>query len=259
MPPTDPVALLAFAEQLADLARPLAQRWFRGAPSLEQKHDRTPVTAADRAIERTLRERIAAVFPDHGVLGEEEGALRTDAEFVWVLDPIDGTKAFATGNPLFGTLVGLLHHGVPRLGVLDAPALGERWRGSHGHGAFHGERRLRTRARRRLAEAVLYCTTPDPMAAHEGFQRLRRQVQWTSYGGDCIAYGLLAMGHVDLVVDRGLQPYDWAALVPIVEQAGGVLCDWRGDALTLPSDGAVVAASCRELADEALAVLAGTA
>jgi len=252
-------ALLTFAESLADLARPIARQHFRSLASVERKQDRTPVTIADRTIERLLRERIAAAFPDHGVLGEEEGPDRLEAEYLWVLDPIDGTKAFASGNPLFGTLIGLMHRGVPVLGVLDAAALGERWSAAAGLGAWHQGRAIRTRAPRSLADAVMYCTTPDPLADHAGFQRLRQQVQWTSYGGDCVAYGFVAMGGADLLIDRGLKPYDWCALVPIVEQAGGVLCDWRGKPLTLRSDGNVIAASCRSLADTVVAMLGPTA
>ena len=255
MPAPDLRALLAFAESLADVARPIARAHFRSLAAVDRKQDRTPVTAADRAIERALRERIAAAFPTHGVFGEEEGPDRPDAEFVWVLDPIDGTKAFASGNPLFGTLIGLMHLGVPVLGVLDAAALGERWSGACGLGATHQGRAIRTRPARPLADAVLYCTTPDPLAEHAGFQRLRRQVQWTSYGGDCVAYALVAMGGADLVIDRGLKPYDWCALVPIVAEAGGVLCDWRGRPMTLQSDGDVLVASSRAVADAAVAVL----
>jgi histidinol phosphatase-like enzyme (inositol monophosphatase family) len=214
------------------------------------------VTAADRAIERALRERINAAFPTHGVFGEEEGPDRPDAEFLWVLDPIDGTKAFASKNPLFGTLIGLMHRGVPVVGVLDAAALGERWSAARGLGAVHEGRPIHARPARPLADAVLYCTTPDPLAENEGFQRLRQQVQWTSYGGDCIAYALVAMGGADLVIDRGLEPYDWCALVPIVTEAGGVLCDWNGRSLTLASDGDVIVASCRTLADVASKALA---
>ncbi|MCA8966496.1 MAG: inositol monophosphatase family protein [Planctomycetes bacterium] len=235
--------LLKFAGELADLARPIAKAHFRSLTSVDAKADRTPVTAADRAIERALRERIAAAFPAHGVFGEEEGPDRPDAEWLWVLDPIDGTKAFATGNPLFGTLIGLMHRGVPVVGVLDAPALGERWSAAQGLGAFHDGARIHTRPERLLEDAVLYCTTPDPLLGHEGHRRLRGAAQWTSYGADCLAYAFVAMGGADLVVDRGLQPYDWCALVPLLTEAGGVLTDWRGAPLHLGSDGSAIAAS----------------
>ena len=255
-PPLPPLEdLLAFAEQLADVARPIARSHFRALRGVELKSDRSPVTLADRAIERALRERVAAEFPQHGVLGEEEGATAPDAELLWVLDPIDGTKAFATGNPLFGTLIGLLHRGRPVLGVLDAAALGERWAAADGLGCRHQGAPIRTRAVAALRDAVMYSTTPDA-GGDPRVAALRQRVRWTSFGGDCLAYAFVAMGGADLVVDRGLKPYDWCALVPIVEQSGGVLVDWRGAALNLRSDGAVVAAGSRALADEVVRCLA---
>jgi histidinol phosphatase-like enzyme (inositol monophosphatase family) len=255
--PPDLPALLAFADALADLARPIARRYFRALAAVDDKPDHTPVTIADRTIEQALREHLQRHHPDHGVLGEEQGAERLDAEYVWVLDPIDGTKAFASGNPLFGTLIGLLHRGEPVLGVLEAPALGERWCGARGLGSSHQGRPIRVRATNGLADAVLYCTTPDPMPGHAGFQQLRRQVRWTSYGGDCCAYAFLAMGGADLIVDRGLQPYDWCALVPILEAAGGTIGDWHGRPLRLGADGSVVAAGSPALAAAARQLLAG--
>ena len=247
--------LLQFASSLADDARAIARRFFRGDDGAEQKDDRTPVTKADRAIERRWRERIAAEFPHDGVLGEEEGAVRLDAEWLWVLDPIDGTKAFASGNPMFGSLLGLMHRGDPVLGVLDAPALGERWLGARGLGASRDGAPIRVRAPRPLGRAVMYCTTPDPMRQVAGFERLRQHVQWTVYGGDCISYALVASGTADLVVDRGLKPYDWCALVPIVTEAGGVMVDWEMAPLGLGSSGAVITAASRELAQAASAEL----
>lgn len=247
--------LLAFAHTLADEARSLARQHFRNLPEFEIKPDRTPVTVADRAIERAMRHRIGTRFPEHGVLGEEDGPTRPGAEWVWVLDPIDGTKAFLSGNPLFGSLIGLLHRGEPVLGVLEAPGLGERWSAARGLGAAHQGRRIRSRGPRPLAECVLGCTTPDPMSSDPAFARLRQQVRWTTFGGDCCAYGFLAMGGLDLIVDRGLKIWDWCALVPIVQEAGGVLCDFRLAPLTMSSDGAVVCAAQRELAVAALEVL----
>jgi inositol-phosphate phosphatase/L-galactose 1-phosphate phosphatase/histidinol-phosphatase len=247
--------LLDFARALADDARRIALQHFRQLRQVDAKHDRTPVTAADRGIERAWRERIAATFPEHGVLGEEEGQDRADAEFVWVLDPIDGTKAFATGNPLFGSLIGLCHRGRPLLGVMDAPALRERWWAAAGLGSWHTAGPLQVRRERPLADAVLYCTTPDALLLHPGHRRLRQAVQWTSYGADCLAYGFLAMGNADLVVDCNLKPYDWCALVPIVEAAGGVITDWRGEPLRLDSPGDVLVASGPTLAATARAAL----
>jgi len=250
--------LLAFAHGLADEARSVVRQHFRNMPEFERKADGTPVSIADRAIERRLRQRIAARFPDHGVLGEEEGPTRLDAEHVWALDPIDGTKAFLAGSPLFGSLIGLLHRGEPVVGVLEAPALGERWAAAKGLGAAHQSRKIRVRQPRPLAECVLGCTTPDPMSADPGFSRLRQQVRWTTYGGDCCAYGFVAMGGIDVLVDRGLKPWDWCALVPIVQEAGGVLLDWNLQPLSLQSEGSVLCASHRDVAAAASAVLTGS-
>lgn len=251
-------ALLRFAETLADLARPLAMQWFRQPHGLEQKADRSPVTLADRAIEQRLRAALRESLPDHGILGEEEAAERADADWVWVIDPIDGTKAFASGNPLFGTLIGLLHQGEPVLGVLEAPALRERFGAARGHGAIHTDadgtrRRLTTTSDPELAHAVLYHTTNavrDPAC-----QRLQQQVRWTCHGADCLAYAFLAMGQVQLVVDRDLALHDWCALQPIVTEAGGCLGDWRGAPLHRVGRVAVLAAANTALQQAAIAVL----
>jgi inositol-phosphate phosphatase/L-galactose 1-phosphate phosphatase/histidinol-phosphatase len=238
--------LLAFAEVLGDGARALARRWFRTATA-ELKGDRTPVTEADREIEQALRARIRAAFPDHGIRGEEQEPERADAELCWVLDPIDGTKAFASGNPMFGTLIGLAWRGVPVLGVLEAPALGERWSAAPGRGTLHQGEPVAVRPPRPLGQAVLYCTTPDRVSASGGYAALRQRVAYAVYGGDCIAYGILARGGCDLIVDTGMKLHDFCALVPIVERAGGWMRDWQGRPLTLQSDGAVIAASCADL------------
>lgn len=247
--------LLAFAESLADLARPLAQQHFRSALAAELKSDRTPVTLADRAIETVLRQHIAKRFPDHGIHGEEHGAEGLDRDYVWVLDPIDGTKAFASGNPLFGTLIGLLHMGRPVVGVLEAPALGQRWSAAEDGPAQHQGGAIRVRGERPLEDAVLLCTSSELLVGDAGWQRLRAQVAFCCHGGDCCAYGFLAAGHADLLVDRGLKLHDWCALVPIVRQAGGVLLDWQGRELTVDSCGEVVAASSPRLAEQALRCL----
>jgi len=254
----DLTALLRFAETLADLARPLARQWFRQPHGLEHKADRTPVTLADRAIEQRLRAAVRETQPEHGILGEEEAAERAHADWVWVIDPIDGTKAFASGNPLFGTLIGLLHRGEPVLGVLEAPALGERFSAARGHGAHHTDaagtrHRLATAGGQQLAQAVLYHTTDA--ARDEACMRLQQQVRWTCLGSDCLAYAFLAMGQVQLVVDRSLALHDWCALQPIVTEAGGVLGDWRGLPLRRYGRVEVLAAANAALQQAAIAVL----
>jgi histidinol phosphatase-like enzyme (inositol monophosphatase family) len=243
--------VLAFAHRLADFAAPLARHYFRTELPVEAKADASPVTAADRAIESLLRAEIRSVYPDHGILGEEEGG-DFERPLTWVIDPIDGTKSFITGMPLFGTLIALVSEGRPIVGVIDMPALGERWCGT-GDAAWFGALPART-SDRHLHEARLFATSPDIFvgADAEAFARLSGAVGLRRFGGDCYAYGLLASGHCDLVVEAGLQVYDVMALVPVVEGAGGVMTDWDGRPLTPAFDGRVVAAANAGLHAEAL-------
>ncbi|QIB33672.1 histidinol-phosphatase [Ancylobacter pratisalsi] len=249
--------LSAFAEHLADLARPLALAPFRTPIGVEWKADHSPVTAADRAVERALREAIAGRFPTHGILGEEEEAVGIDRRVVWVIDPIDGTKSFVTGLPLFGTLIAAVVDGHPRVGVIEAPAMGERWVGVAGGGTRLNGAPCRTSHVEHLADARLCATSPDMFSAAEAdaFAALTRQVGLSRFGGDCYAYGLLASGHVDLVVEASLKPYDFMALVTVVEEAGGVISDWSGAPLSIGSGGQVLAAANGALHACALAIL----
>jgi myo-inositol-1(or 4)-monophosphatase len=251
---------VAAAEHAADLAGAVIRPLFRSALLVEAKGDASPVTEADRAAERALRAFLANRFPSHGIMGEEYGTERGDAEYLWVLDPIDGTRAFLTGRPLFGTLIGLLHRGVPVLGLIDQPVTGERWLGAQGHGTrftspLGGTAQVRPCAR--LAEAELAVTSPDifDAAQRPGFERVRQAARRVTWGGDCYAYGLVALGLVDAVVEATLQPWDWAALVPVIEGAGGRMTDWQGQALTLDSLGEVIAVGDAALLPEIVGLL----
>ena len=249
---------LAFAHELADLARPLARRWFRADLAVEHKADESPVTHADRAIEQALRDRIAERRPDDGILGEEHGREGLDRERVWVVDPIDGTRSFVTGSPLFGTLVALAEAGRPVVGVIEVPVLGERFAGRAGERARLGDRPLRTRACRRLEDAYLATAPPSSKQSLRGAgDALEARVAARRWGGDCYMYAQLALGCVDLVLEADLEPYDFAAVVPVVEGAGGVISDWSGTPLTTSSAGDVLAAATPELHARALAVLPG--
>ncbi len=233
---TCPADLIQFAERLADAAGAVGRRHFRNpALAVEAKADLSPVTIADREVELTLRREIAAAHPDHGVVGEEFPAERPDAEFVWVVDPIDGTKAFLAGKPTFGTLIALLHGGRPLLGVIDHPALGERWIGASGHPTTHNGRPVHARRCAELGAAVLYASSPEMFqgADRERFESLRSQVCVNGWGGDCYSYGLLASGFVDLVAEASMGPQDFLPLVPVVEGAGGRITDWEGGPLGL--------------------------
>jgi inositol-phosphate phosphatase/L-galactose 1-phosphate phosphatase/histidinol-phosphatase len=225
-----PPEWVALAQHLADLGGAVARRYFRTPLAVDAKADATPVTRADREAEAAMRAAIEAAAPDHGIYGEEHGRVRIDAEFVWVLDPIDGTKSFVSGVPLFGTLIALLHHGVPVLGVIDQPVIGDRWIGAAGQGTTLNGQPVRVRPCGDLAEAVLFATTPDMFVGEDAarFDRLYRTVRFGRFGADCYASGLLAAGQIDLIAEAMLEPYDYMALVPVIEGAGGIVTDWRG-------------------------------
>jgi len=249
--------LAQFADRLADVTDAMAMSYFRKPLHVERKVDLSPVTQADRAIEAAMREQITRQFPSHGILGEEQEDARLDATHVWVLDPIDGTKSFMTGMPTFGTLIACLSGGRPDLGVISIPPTGERWLGHRDRPTTFNGKHCHTSGRTRLHEATLYTTTPDTFdtAGHAKFEALSGKVGMRRFGGDCYAYGLLASGHVDLVLEMSLHPYDYMALIPVIEGAGGVITDWEGEALGLHSDGRVIAAASAALHQEALATL----
>jgi myo-inositol-1(or 4)-monophosphatase len=219
-----------------------------------------PVTEADRAAEVAIRRLIAASFPSHGIIGEEFGNERIDAEYVWVIDPIDGTKAFICGLPLWGTLIGLLHQGRPAYGLMNQPFTRERFSGDGRAAHFEGtggKRTLRARACGSLSEAVLMTTHPAliPPPHRQRFDEVEARVKLSRYGGDCYAYAMLAAGHVDLVVEAGLKPYDIVALIPIIEGAGGIVTTWTGESAA--GGGNIVAAGDRRVHAQALALLNG--
>ena len=251
--------LVALANSLADAARPIAARYFRTPVTVDDKADQSPVTIADREAETAMRTLLDSRVPQHGVFGEEHGAVRTDAEFVWVLDPIDGTKAFITGLPIFGTLIALLHRGVPVLGIIDQPISKERWVGVVGQGSTLNGRPIKVRACPGLDKAYMYSTAPQMFdgATAGRHQALAEKTKLFRWGGDCYAYGLLAAGHVDLVVENSLKLYDFAALVPVIKGAGGLITDWRGKDLDMHSDGSVIAAGDPAILTAARQILTG--
>lgn len=261
-PATPGDGAFAFADvagRLADAAARVAMKYFRRDLAVDDKTDRSPVTGADREAEAAMRDILGAAFPEHGVYGEELGKVRIDAEYVWVLDPIDGTQSFVTGKPLFGTLIALTRRGVPVLGVMDAPALNERWIGIEGRPTTFNGAPARVRGCAELDQAWLYATSPQmfPGGDFDAFERLRARVRRAVYGAECYAYGLLASGHVDLVAEATMAPYDFLALAPIVAGAGGVITDWGGEPLTLASGSRVLAAGDARIHGPALEALAG--
>lgn len=264
---TDTRAALAFAGELLAQAGEIALRHFRQPLEVTDKGAAgrfDPVTIADRAVEEFLREAIRARFPDHGIVGEEHGTLAGDSRFSWIIDPIDGTRAFISGVPAWGILLGLREEQRCIAGLVHQPYLGETFCGS-GEGAWlqlrHGERRaLRTRQDTRLADAILYCTHPSifPLPAElADFEHVAARCRLMRYGGDCYSYCLLALGQIDLVIEGGLQAYDIQPLIPIIEAAGGVVSARDGGSAA--AGGFVVAAANPALHAEALAALRGAA
>ena len=262
-----PVDFAVFVDELARVSGEAILPFFRTAIHAADKNKGgvfDPVTEADRAAETAMRRLITRDFPSHGIVGEEFGAHAPESEFVWVLDPIDGTKSFISGLPTWGTLIGLTHGGEACYGMMNQPFTRESffgdgaaatWRGP-GLGAQRQERRLRVRPCAALADATLMTTHPALLSEGtlEPYRRVEEKVRLSRYGGDCYAYCMLAAGHVDCVVESGLQPYDIVALIPIVHGAGGVVTNWQGGPAT--AGGAVIASGDPRVHEEALKLLA---
>jgi inositol-phosphate phosphatase/L-galactose 1-phosphate phosphatase/histidinol-phosphatase len=240
---------IRLAQRLADAAGDAIRPFFRARFEMETKSDASPVTQADRASEAAIRAILNVERPGDGIIGEEYGTERGEAERVWVIDPIDGTRAFIAGRPLFGTLIALLEAGKPVLGIIDQPIIGDRWVGAAGRPTLFRDAVARSRPCPAVAQAYVASTSPAafPTEDYPAFARLSAEARDTLWGGDCHNYGLLASGHLDLVVESGLKLYDFAALVPVIEGAGGRMCDWNGQPLDIASDGRVIASGNAEL------------
>lgn len=256
------VDFAAFVDDLATVSGTAILPFFRTAIAAADKSQNglpfDPVTEADRAGEAAMRQMIRRTFPSHGIVGEEYGDERSDAEFVWVLDPIDGTKAFISGIPTWGTLVGLLRNGAPCFGLMHQPFTRERFSGDGGSASWRGQsgrRELRTRSCESLDKAILSCTSPRMFRDEklEAFERVEREVRLARFGYDCYAYCMLAAGQMDLVIETDLKPYDIVALVPIIEGAGGVVTTWTGEPAAM--GGSIVASGDKRLHEKALELL----
>lgn len=251
--------LVAFAHHLGDLARAEIRPHFRQPIDIVSKADASPVTIADRNAEAAMRKAIEARYPEHGIFGEEFGPVRTDAAWQWILDPIDGTKSFVSGLPIFGTLIALTYENRPVLGVIDQPILADRWLGAAGRPTVYNGQPARTHADRILKDAVVMTTYVDSFSEAElaAFTRLRKACRINRMSGDCIAYAMLASGFADLALDGRMQPYDYAALGPVVAGAGGVITDWEGKPLEMRGKSRVLASANPALHDTAMQYLSG--
>jgi myo-inositol-1(or 4)-monophosphatase len=271
------VDFAAFVERLAQVSGEVILPFFRSAIGAEDKSKGgvfDPVTEADRGAEAAMRRLIAQTFPAHGIIGEEYGSDRPDAEYVWVLDPIDGTKSFVSGLPTWGTLIGLMHRGTPVYGMMAQPFTRERYYGDGKRAKLRtlapsrGEappsewttRTLRARSCASLAEATLATTSPHLFGAPENraaFERVETKVRLTRFGGDCYAYCAVAAGLIDLVIEAGLKPHDVVALAPIIEGAGGIITTWDGEGAA--NGGRIIVAGDQRIYDEARALLMASA
>ena len=254
---------LPFLDSLADAAAAATLPLFRSSLAVANKLEGgrfDPVTAADQGAERAMRDLIAAHYPGHGVLGEEFANETSDSPYLWVLDPIDGTRSFISGLPIWGTLIGLEYLGRPVLGMMAQPFTAERFIGDTRSAWYRGpggERPLKTRACANLSDAVLMTTSPRIFAERESalYDRIEAEVRLPRYGADCYAYAMLASGHVDLVIEAGLKPYDIVALIPLIEGAGGVVTTWDGGPAAL--GGNIVASGDPRMHEDVLRRLAG--
>ncbi|NVJ97070.1 MAG: histidinol-phosphatase [Alphaproteobacteria bacterium] len=252
-------ALCAFACRLADAAAEVTLKYFRSPIGVDNKEEGTgfdPVTKADQGAEEAIRALIETEYPDHGIFGEEFGIKAASGPFEWVLDPVDGTRAFISGLPTWGTLIALRYNGEPIIGVIDQPYLRERYLGWPGGATLNGEP-IKTRSCASLGTATISTTDPDLFKGHErpAFNTLLNESQLVRYGLDCYAYAVMASGHMDLVIESGLKPYDMMALIPVVRGAGGSATNWEGDA---PGDcGRLLALGDPARLEDTLAILKG--
>lgn len=249
-----------YLDRILDITQEAAlipRKYFRAGVDITHKSDATPVTIADQATEEFIRTELAKHFPEHGVIGEEFAAREANSAFQWIIDPIDGTRAFISGMPLYGMLVGLLQDGQPVLGVVRMPELNEVYAGISANATLNGTIPLSVSTTTRLADAMLYINEADKIRRDEPdvFARLNAAGRDRRYSYDCYPHALLAAGHVDACVDYDLKPFDILPLVPIITAAGGIVSDWQGQPLGLKSDGRVVAAATASLHAELLELL----
>jgi histidinol phosphatase-like enzyme (inositol monophosphatase family) len=256
--------MVDFESFVQDLAREAGEAilpFFRTRMNIENKGEKSPfdpVTEADKAAELAMRGLIRKNFPAHGIIGEEFGETNSDADYVWVLDPIDGTKGFMCGLPTWGTLIGLTYKGKPVYGMMHQPFVGESFYGdgvtAHSHSIL-GTKKLKTRKCTNLSDAVLSTTSPHNFSSldFEKYKAVETSVKLARYGGDCYAYALLAAGHVDIVIESGLAIYDILPLIPVLEGAGAYIASWQGSSPL--QGGQIIAAGDKRVFEEALVLL----
>ncbi len=236
--------ILSITEQ----AEKIPRQYFRNHVSVDHKDDASPVTIADQATEKFIRDALADQFPDHGIIGEEFADKPGNGPYQWIIDPIDGTRSFISGMPLYGMLIALLNDGLPELGIVRMPELSEVFTGSK-NGAFLNGTPIKTSATTQLETAFIYINEADKILKTDPavFEKLNRAGQDRRFGNDCYPHMLVAAGHADACIDYDLKPFDFLPLMAVVQQAGGIITDWNGAPLGLGSDGRVISAATPEL------------
>ncbi|MFT5113326.1 MAG: inositol-phosphate phosphatase/L-galactose 1-phosphate phosphatase/histidinol-phosphatase [Parasphingorhabdus sp.] len=250
-------SIIETAGLLAETARTSTMKWFRQPVEVQRKEDATPVTQVDRETEQSLIDIIQSRHFGHEIIGEELGTIAGSEPWSWIIDPIDGTKSFLCGKPTFGSLIALTHAGRPVLGIIEMPALEERWTGIAGLPAIHNGKPCKASKRTALDDAVLLATTPDMFseADWQTFSKVSTACRFRNFGTDCYGYGLLASGYVDVVMEASLSPYDYMALIPVVEGAGGIISDWQGNKVDLNSGHQVLACANKQLHTSVLEII----
>jgi histidinol phosphatase-like enzyme (inositol monophosphatase family) len=248
-----------FAEHLADIAGVTIERYFRGDIRAEFKDSPSPiVTIADKEVEERIREEIEFEDSESGIIGEEFGERESKNGYTWVIDPIDGTIAFSCGKPVFATLIALMKDGIPLIGIIDQPITKERWIGVAENATTLNDEVVKSSTLIDISKAKLSTTSPgmfnDPLSALI-FRTLQEKVHITSFGGDAYQFGLCASGHIDIILEKGLNLHDWAALVPVLKGSGAIITDWNGNELTLASKGDVLVTGNQTLHDQVLEII----
>ncbi len=250
----------SFATELAQIAIASAKT-AKADLTIEIKEDGSPVTNVDKAVERAIRAHIQAVYPDHGILGEEFGSHNRDADLMWVIDPIDGTRQFAAGLPNYGILIALCSAGIPKIGVICHPDTKDIYLGLQGQGCWLNDAPIRVADLTAVDRCIVGLSDPDAFdaATLPGMERLRAASMWNVFDGGCMSFAALAAGRIGVsICGPNLDNFDICALVPVVEGAGGVITDWQGKPLTFASKGEIVASATPALHQQALALLNGT-
>ena len=248
---------ISFANILADESAKVIMEYFRQTLTIENKDDDTPVTIADKKSELKIRELINHAYPSHGILAEEFDNTNLDSEYIWVIDPIDGTRSFIAGHKDFGTLIALLHNNKPILGIINCPAHNERWVGIKDHHTTCNNIKVSTSSIKKIEDSYLFTSGQffyEPFLK-KGFEKIKEQSKYFRYGGDCYMYGMLASGLIDVVIEDTLKAHDYMALVNIIEGAGGKITDKFGKNVNIESDGSLVASCNPNIHQELISII----